>query len=95
MSYGARQVEDEMKLSIVHDISNISFNDLQAEGLGYLDNKEGRGICVTVVWQPHPKDFLFFTYQHTWVRPLEELGKSAGRRGVTLRIKRVTAGMKG
>src|SRR5215470_1186786 len=42
MQYGAKKAADEMSLLIVHDISNISYNDLQAEGLGYLDNKEGR-----------------------------------------------------
>src|SRR6266542_2950510 len=44
MMYGAKKVTDEMTVLIAHDISNISYNDLQAEGLGYLDNKEGRGI---------------------------------------------------
>lgn len=81
MSYGARQVEDEMKLLIIHDISNISFNDLQAEGLGYLDNKEGRGILCYSSLAATPEGLpLSLLYQHTWIRPLEELGKSAERK---------------
>ena len=81
MSYGAKQVEAEMKLLIIHDISNISFNDLQAEGLGYLDNKEGRGILCYSSLAATPEGLpLSLLYQHTWVRPLEELGKSAERK---------------
>jgi len=81
MSYGAKQVEDEMKLLIIHDISNISFNDLQAEGLGYLDNKEGRGILCYSSLAATPEGLpLSLLYQHTWIRPLEELGKSAERK---------------
>lgn len=82
MSYGAKQVEDEMKLLVIHDISNISFNDLQAEGLGYLDNKEGRGILCYSSLSATPEGLpLSLLYQHTWIRPLEELGKSAARKG--------------
>ena len=81
MNYGAKQVEDEMKLLIVHDISNISFNDLQAEGLGYSGNKEGRGILCYSSLAVTPEGLpLSLLYQHTWTRPLEELGKSAKRK---------------
>jgi hypothetical protein len=81
MNYGIKQVEDEMKLLILHDISNISFNDLQAEGLGYLDNKEGRGILCYSSLAASPEGLpLSLLYQHTWIRPLEELGKSAERK---------------
>jgi hypothetical protein len=80
-SYGVKQVEDEMKLLILHDISNISFNDLQATGLGYLDNKEGRGIlCYSSLAANTEGLPLSLLYQHTWIRPLEELGKSAKRK---------------
>ncbi len=44
MAYGSSQVENRSEILVLQDISNISYNDLQAEGLGYLDNKEGRGI---------------------------------------------------
>ncbi len=81
MRYGAKKVTDEMTVLIAHDISNISYNDLQAEGLGYLDNKEGRGILcyssVAVTTEGLPLSLL---YQHTWIRPLEELGKSNKRK---------------
>lgn len=88
MLYGAQQVSDEIQLLIVHDISNISYNDLEAEGLGYLDNKEGRGIlcysslAVTTTGLP-----LSLLYQHTWTRPLDELGKSAKRKKVPFKDK--------
>lgn len=81
MLYGAQQVWDNTELLIIQDISNISYNDLEAEGLGYLDNKEGRGILcyssIAVTPQGLP---LALLYQHTWVRPLEELGKSKKRK---------------
>lgn len=81
MNYGVKGVEDEMRLLILHDISNISFNDLQATGLGYLDNKEGRGILCYSSVAASPEGLpLSLLYQHTWIRPLEELGKSAKRK---------------
>ena len=81
MNYGVKQVEEAMKLLVLHDISNISFNDLQAEGLGYLDNKEGRGILCYSSIAASPEGLpLSLLYQHTWIRPLEELGKSAKRK---------------
>jgi len=81
MLYGAKQVSDKMQLLILQDISNISYNDLQAEGLGYLDNKEGRGILCYSSMAATPEGLpLSLLYQHTWVRPLDELGKSSKRR---------------
>jgi hypothetical protein len=70
-----------MNLLFLHDISNIRFNDLQADGLGYLDNKEGRGILCYSSLAASPEGLpLSLLYQHTWIRPLEELGKSAERK---------------
>ncbi len=81
MLYGAKQVSDKMQLLLLHDISNISYNDLQAEGLGYLDNKEGRGIlCYSSMAATTEGLPLSLLYQHTWTRPLEELGKSSKRK---------------
>jgi hypothetical protein len=81
MLYGAQQTADKMQLLILHDISNISYNDLQAEGLGYLDNKEGRGIlCYSSLAATTEGLPLSLLYQHTWTRPLEELGKSSKRK---------------
>ena len=88
MMYGAKKVTDEMQVLIAHDISNISYNDLQAENLGYLDNKEGRGILcyssIAVTTEGLPLSLL---YQHTWTRPLEELGKSNKRKQLAFEDK--------
>jgi hypothetical protein len=81
MAYGSSQVENMSEILVLQDISNISYNDLQAEGLGYLDNKEGRGIlCYSSIAATTEGLPLSLLYQHTWVRPLEELGKSSKRK---------------
>ena len=88
MLYGAKQVSDKMQLLILHDISSISYNDLQAEGLGYLDNKEGRGILCYSSMAATPEGLpLSLLYQHTWIRPLDELGKSAKRKQINFEDK--------
>lgn len=88
MMYGATKVTGEMTVLIAHDISNISYNDLQAEGLGYLDNKEGRGIlCYSSIAATTEGLPLSLLYQHTWKRPLEELGKSHKRKQLSFEDK--------
>jgi hypothetical protein len=88
MLYGAQQVSAEIQLLIVHDISNISYNDLEAEGLGYLDNKTGRGIlCYSSLAATTEGLPLALLYQHTWTRPLEELGKSKKRKTIPFEEK--------
>lgn len=88
MLYGAKQVADKMEVLLVHDISNISYNYLQAEGLGYLDNKEGRGIlCYSGIAATTEGLPLSLLYQHTWIRPLEELGKSSKRKQIDFEDK--------
>jgi hypothetical protein len=88
MLYGAKQVSDKMQLLILQDISNISYNDLQAEGLGYLDNKDGRGIlCYSSMAATTEGLPLSLLYQHTWIRPLEELGKSSKRKQINFEDK--------
>jgi hypothetical protein len=88
MLYGAQKVSDETEVLIAHDISNISYNDLQAEGLGYLDNKEGRGIlCYSSLAATTEGLPLSLLYQHTWTRPLEELGKSQKRKQLSFEDK--------
>lgn len=88
MMYGAKKLTDEMIVLIAHDISNISYNDLQAEGLGYLDNKEGRGIlCYSSIACTTEGLPLSLLYQHTWTRPLEELGKSNKRKQLAFEDK--------
>lgn len=80
MQYGATRASEETLL-IVHDISNISYNDLKVEGLGYLDNKEGQGIlCYSSIAATTEGLPLSLLYQHTWTRPFDELGKSNKRK---------------
>src|SRR6478735_9341387 len=88
MMYGATKLSDELTVLIAHDISNISYNDLQATGLGYLDNKEGRGIlCYSSIAATTEGLPLSLLYQHTWTRPLEELGKSNKRKQLAFEDK--------
>ena len=81
MQYGAAKLNEQTTVLIAHDISTISYNDLQADGLGYLDNKEGMGILcyssIAATTQGLPLSLLF---QHTWTRPPEQLGKSIRRK---------------
>ena len=73
-SYGASQVRQLSQVLVIHDTSNISFNELQAEGLGYLDSKLGRGImCHSSIAVDTKGLPLSLVHQHTWVRPLENL----------------------
>ena len=80
-AYGVSKVKDLEQVLIIHDISNISFNHLEAEGLGYLDSKEGRGImCYTSMAASVEGLPLALMHQHTWTRPLEQLGKAKNRK---------------
>lgn len=77
--YGANQLNKPIEeVLIIHDTSDISFNELQAEGLGYLDSKLGRGIMchssIAVSTEGLP---LSLMHQHTWTRPLENLDQPA------------------
>jgi len=88
MQYGAIKAADEMSVLIVHDISNISYNNLQVEDLDYLDNKEGRGmLCYGSVVPTTGGLPLSLLYQHTWTRSLEQLGKSYKRRQLEFKDK--------
>jgi len=80
-SYGITQLENVDQVLIIHDISSISYDDLKAEGLGYLANKEGRGIlCMSSIAVSEQGTPLALVNQHTWVRPIEELGKAKDRK---------------
>ncbi len=80
-AFGCKPVEGLQRVLIAHDLSNISYNDLQAEGLGYLDNKEGRGIiCYSSIAISDEGLPLSLIYQHNWTRPEEELGKASRRK---------------
>jgi hypothetical protein len=78
--YGASQ-SDHSKVLVIHDTSTISYNDLEAEGLGYIDNAAGKGvfchssIAATVTGIP-----LGLLNQRIWSRESSELGKSAKRK---------------
>lgn len=78
--YGASQ-SDQSKVLVIHDTSTISYNDLEAEGLGYIDNAAGKGIfchssiAATVTGIP-----LGLLNQLIWSRESSELGKSAKRK---------------
>lgn len=79
--FGLQQVAHLNRVLIAHDISNISYNDLKAEGLGYLDNKNGRGIlCYSGIAISEDGLPLALVYQHTWTRPEEQLGKAVQRK---------------
>src|SRR5882757_3816753 len=44
MAYGTSKVSQLKQVLVAHDFCQISYGDLKAEGLGYLANKDGRGI---------------------------------------------------
>jgi hypothetical protein len=79
-NYGSNCVT-ESEVLIIHDSCNISYNDSSADGLGYLDNKEGRGILshnsIVATTSGLP---LALLYQQFWIRAEEELGKSKERK---------------
>jgi hypothetical protein len=80
-SYGTNQLTEASRVLIAHDMSFISFNDLQAEGLGYSTSKENKGImCYSSVAISDEGIPLSLLYQHTWVRPEGEFGKTARRK---------------
>jgi hypothetical protein len=79
-AYGATQLADQNRILIAHDVSIISYNDLHVEGLGYIT--EGKGImCYSGMAISDGGTPLSLLYQHTWVRPPEEIGKTSKRKG--------------
>lgn len=87
-AYGANQLTEANRVLIAHDISVISFNDLQAEGLGYSTSKEGKGIlCYSSLAISDAGIPLSLLYQHTWTRPEEEFGKTVRRKGTEFEKK--------
>jgi Transposase DNA-binding/Transposase Tn5 dimerisation domain len=79
--YGGSKVEGLKKVLVAHDFCQISYNNLQSEGLGYLANKDGRGIItynsIAISEDGIPLSLL---HQDSFTRPLEELGKSKQRK---------------
>ena len=80
-AYGATQVQEMSDVLIVHDTSNISFSDLQCEGLGYLDAKQGRGIMchssMAVSTEGLP---LALVHQYNWLREVANLQTKDSRK---------------
>lgn len=78
--YGALQTVQQQIL-VIHDTSTISYNDLEAEGLGYIDNADGKGIfCHNSIGISTSGLPLALLNQIIWSREASELGKSARRR---------------
>src|SRR5258706_8527810 len=78
-AYGSTQLSDQGRILIAHDMSVISYNDLHVEGLGYI--QEGKGImCYSGMAISDAGTPLSLLYQHTWVRPFEEKGKTRRRK---------------
>jgi len=93
--YGANCVAASEVL-VIHDSCTISYNDSAAEGLGYLDNKEGRGILshnsIVATTSGLP---LALLYQQFWIRAEEELGKSKDRKAKPFEQKETCKWFKG
>ena len=87
-NFGCNQVEGLPRVLIAHDISQISYNDLKAEGLGYLANKDGRGIiCYSSIAISDEGVPLSLIYQHSWTREEESLGKAKHRKATPFEQK--------
>ncbi len=79
-TFGIKRVEQQ-QLLVIHDTSTISYNDLEAEGLGYIDNAAGKGIfCHSSIAATTDGIPLGLLNQLIWSREASELGKSAKRR---------------
>ena len=79
-AYGASRTKQQ-ELLIIHDTSTISYNDLQAEGLGYIDNAAGKGFfCHSSIASTVSGIPVGLLNQQIWSRDHSELGKSAKRK---------------
>lgn len=80
-SHGTAQIEQGSQILVMHDITNISFNGADVEGLGYLDHAKGSGImCYNSIAVSTDGLPLALLYQHTWNRPWEEVGKAKNKK---------------
>ena len=86
--YGGSLLAHASRVLIAHDFCQVSYKDLQAEGLGYLANKEGKGIIlynsIAISDEGIPLSLL---YQQSFVRPFESLGKAKQRRSTPFKDK--------
>lgn len=79
-AYGSSRIEQN-RLLIIHDTSTISYNDLQAEGLGYIDNVAGKGIfCHSSIAATTGGIPVALLNQMIWSRDQAQLGKAATRK---------------
>lgn len=79
-AFGASHAEHK-RLLVVHDTSTISYNDLQAEGLGYIDNAAGKGIfCHSSIAATTTGIPLGLLHQQIWSREPSQLGRSVSRK---------------
>jgi len=87
-SYGISQIKGKEQVLIAHDFCFISYTDLDAEGLGYLADKDGRGIItfnsIAITENGIPLSLL---YQQSFTRPIEELGKAQNRKKIAFEDK--------
>jgi hypothetical protein len=78
--YGSKQVTESLLL-VIHDTTTSSFNDLEVEGLGYIDNALGRGFfCHSSIGVTPSGLPVALLNQIIWTRDVSELGKSAQRK---------------
>ena len=79
-AYGAAGVSAELDcVLILHDSSIISYNNLQAEGLGYT-RLGGRGLMLhTSMVADTSGNPLALLYQQIWARDRKEMGKAKDR----------------
>ena len=80
-TYGAASVAADLDCVLVlHDTSNVSYNGLQAEGLGYLDHGLGSGLILHTSMVANTKGTpLALLYQQIWARKDSEKGKAKDR----------------
>ena len=86
--YGASTIEEQTVL-VLHDTSSFSYNNLEAtKGLGYLDNKLGRGIlCHNSMAATTSGTPLALLNQIIWTRNPKRLGKSQVRKQKPIKQK--------
>ena len=81
LAHGAAQVNNDSQVLVLHDMTNISFNGADVEGLGYLDHAKGNGImCYNSIAVSTEGLPLALLYQHTWTRPWEHVGKAKNKK---------------
>jgi len=96
-AYGAAGVGSETACVLVlHDSSNISYNGLDADGLGYLDNKLGKGLLLHTSMVASTNGIpLALLYQQIWSREHNELGKGKDRKSKSIEDKESYKWLKG